>query len=348
MAALCREIALREEFATGDAFGTIFFGGGTPSLLTPRQLDAILRRLHATFAIAPDAEITLEANPGTVTGESLRAYRSQGVTRLSLGVQSFHDSELKALGRIHDRAEALRAVRLARAAGFDNLGLDLIYAIPGQTRDRWEETLRTGTALAPQHIAAYALTLENGTPLARLVETGNVRPAPADLEAELYERAMEILEADGFEHYEVSNYARPSFACRHNRAYWSHQNYLGLGPSAHSFWKDADGAGGRRWWNLADAATYRTALQGGKLPMGGEERVDVPTMLRERIFLGLRSGGLNLARLRMEFGDDLAARCGATLQPLLAGGLASRDRDVLCLTRRGYLVCDEICRMFLP
>jgi len=347
LAGLIREIVLQADRGGQTPFETIFFGGGTPSLLEPRQLEAVLSQLYTTFRFTSDPEISLEANPGTVTAEKLRAFRSLGINRLSIGVQSFHDHELKALSRIHDRAEAFRSIELGVAAGFDNISLDLIYSIPGQALADWEDNLRTAVALAPQHIAAYSLIVEDGTPLARMVRAGEVRVNPPDLEAEMYERAMEVLDAHGYEHYEVSNYALPGFRCRHNCNYWSHENFLGFGPSAHSFWKEADGKRGRRWWNVADLSTYTDRLKSGALPVESEEQVGSEEMLNERIFLGLRSSGLDLARLVSDFGYDLEACQGNTVRWLLKEELALMERGILRLTSKGYLLCDEICsRLF--
>lgn len=348
LAALMREISLQKDHSDGVTFETIFFGGGTPSLLAPAQVEKILSHLHAAFRITPDAEVTLEANPGTVTGETLRAFRFLGINRLSIGVQSFHDHELKALGRIHDRAEAFRCIDHARAAGFNNISLDLIYSIPGQTLAEWEDNLRTTVDLAPQHIAAYSLIIEEGTPLAGMVRAGEARMNSTDLEAEMYERAMELLGAHGYEHYEVSNYALPGFRCRHNGNYWSHVDYLGFGPSAHSFSKGSDGTSGRRWWNVADLSVYLERLKGGILPAESEEQVGPKEMLNERIFLGLRSSGIDLARLRRDFGYDLQAQQGGTVQWLLEEQMVLLNRDTLRLTTKGFLLCDEICGRLLP
>lgn len=344
---LGQEIALRTDFRDGAVFETIFFGGGTPSLLTPGQVERILSHLHTAFRIAPEAEVTLEANPGTVTDEKLRSFRSLGINRLSIGIQSFHDHELKALGRIHDRAEAFQCLHLARAAGFDDISIDLIYSIPGQTLAAWEDNLKSAVALAPHHIAAYSLVVEEGTPLARMVRTGEVRVNSADLEAGMYEQAMELLDAHGYEHYEVSNYALPGFRCQHNGNYWSHENYLGLGPSAHSFWKGSDRTSGRRWWNVADFSTYVERLIRGGLPVESEEQVGGNEMLIERIFLGLRSSGVDLMRLQQDFGYDLPLRQEDRLKWLLNEKMVALDSGVLCLTSKGFLLCDEICSMLL-
>ncbi|HSB68210.1 MAG TPA: radical SAM family heme chaperone HemW [Candidatus Methylomirabilis sp.] len=347
LGALGREICLREENTDGVSFDTIFFGGGTPSLLEPDQLQAILSRLRTVFRIGADAEVTLEANPGTVTGEKLRAFRSLGINRLSIGIQSFHDPELKALGRIHDRGEALRCLELARGAGFDNVGIDLIYSIPGQTLTQWEDSLQTAVARSPQHIAAYSLIVEEGTPLAEMVRCGRVRMNAADLEAEMYERTMGLLGAHGYEHYEVSNYALPGFRCRHNCAYWSHRNYLGFGPSAHSFRKENGGAGGRRWWNVGDLPTYVGRLNAGMLPVESEEALGPRELLDERILLGLRTGALDVQRLSLDFGDDFNSRQADVMRWLIEERLALSERGMFRLTSKGFLLCDEIISRLL-
>jgi oxygen-independent coproporphyrinogen-3 oxidase len=347
LTALLREISLRGEGTDPATFETIFFGGGTPSLLEAEQVERILSRLRSVFRVSRDAEVTLEANPGTLTKEKLQAFRSLGVNRISLGIQSFHEPELRALGRIHDRAEAFHSIACARDAGFENISLDLIYSIPGQTATSWEDNLRTAVTLAPQHVAAYSLIVEEGTPLARMVGAGKIRTNPVNLEAEMYERTMEFLGARGYEHYEISNYALAGFRCRHNWAYWSHENYFGFGPSAHSFWKESDGKGGRRWWNVADLSTYRDRLEDGSLPVEAEEDVGPREMLDERIFLGLRSGGLDMQRLSLDFGYDFEGRRGELIRWMIEGGLALLERRVLRLTPKGYLLCDEICTRLL-
>lgn len=346
--ALTHEVTLSADRYKDTETSTIFFGGGTPSLLEPSQIERILIALGTVFRIVPDAEVTLEANPGTVTREKLRVFRALGINRLSLGIQSFLDAELHTLGRVHDRAEALRSVGFARAAAFDDISLDLIYAIPGQNVASWEETLRAAVELTPQHISAYSLTVEDGTPLSRLVQAGEVRMTPSSLQDEMFEQAHDFLNAHGYEHYEVSNYALPGLRCRHNCNYWSHENYLGFGPSAHSFWKDIDGKGGRRSSNVEDLAAYVARLKDGQMPVGSEEHVGPDELIHERIFLGLRSSGLNLARLRQDLGYDIVAHRGDVIRNLLDERLALLEGDLLRLTPGGYLVCDEICERLFP
>jgi oxygen-independent coproporphyrinogen-3 oxidase len=311
-------------------------------VLRPAQLEIILSSLRARFRISPDAEISLEANPGTVRLEQLEAFRALGVNRLLFGIQSFRDADLRFLGRIHDSAQALECLAVARAAGFGNVGVDLIYSIPGQTLAGWDENLRRAVDLAPEHISAYSLIVEEHTPLHRMVQAGQVRVNPTDLEAAMYERAMARLEASGYEHYEVSNYARPGFLCRHNCAYWSHGPYLGFGPSAHSFQPTAGGKEGRRWWNVADLEEYRARVERCAAPVESEERLGAEQLLRERIFLGIRSGGLALDRLATDFGEGVVAERHAVLGGLIQDGLAIMDGQTLRLTRPGFLLSDEI------
>lgn len=334
------EIDAYAEFGKQESFETIFFGGGTPSLLSPQQLESILSHLHHTYSIESDAEITVETNPGTVTREKLTAYRTLGVNRLSIGIQSFHEDELRFLSRIHDSAQALDCIRSAREAGFDNLSIDLIYALPDQTKERWEANLQKAVALSPNHISAYGLIVEDNTPLSRMVSSRLVSPKPSDEEAEFYELTMSYLDAHGFEHYEVSNYAKPGFRSRHNYNYWRHENYLSFGPSAHSFWREAGES--RRWFNIANLSHYCSALREGKLPLLTEERLSSSQLRTERILLGLRSDGLDVKRLDSELPSSTTSRV-QMIHDLVEAGSATFDGNVLRLTQKGYLICDEIC-----
>jgi oxygen-independent coproporphyrinogen III oxidase len=342
LSALAVEMDLYTARGEGTQFDTVFFGGGTPSLLTPAQLDRILSALHSAYSIAPDAEITLETNPGTITPEKLAAFRSLGINRLSIGVQSFNDRELHFLSRIHDSAQAVEAVTIARRAGFENLSIDLIYSLPGQTPDQWMYTLERGLALEPEHISAYSLIVEDNTPLARMVKARQVSPNPLEAEAGLFELTMGVMEGHGFEHYEVSNYAKPGFRSKHNYSYWSHENYIGFGPSAHSFWRSTDGRSGERWANIANVSTYSRRLAEREAPLAFSEKVGAHGLVNERIFLGLRSDGVNLGRLEPELGIQLNAGQREIVEQLLKEGLATMEGDSLRLTRKGFMLCDEI------
>ncbi|HTO93231.1 MAG TPA: radical SAM family heme chaperone HemW [Bacteroidota bacterium] len=343
--ALEKEIELGSPPGEGVSFDTLFFGGGTPSLLTPSQLERVMRSLRAAFAIAGDAEITLETNPGTVSLENLRDYRLLGVNRLSIGIQSFDEKELRFLGRIHDAEEAVRCVGLAREAGFANVSVDLIYSLPAQTEAGWDTTLSKALALRPDHVSAYSLIVEDDTPLARMVRAKLVSPNPVESEASLYEHTMAVMERAGFEHYEVSSYARPGFRCRHNSAYWSHAGYLGFGPSAHSFWRPEDGGAPLRWANASALGKYCDSLRKGELPVAMREEVTREQLCNERIFLGLRSTGIDLGSLQREFGlpPDRLALADA----LVEDGAAALDGGTLSLTSRGYMLCDEIAARFM-
>jgi oxygen-independent coproporphyrinogen-3 oxidase len=347
--ALEREIALQAHLGQGHTFHTVFFGGGTPSLLSAPQLARILGALRSSYVIAPDAEITLETNPGTVDTGVLEGFRAQGVNRLSIGVQSFDAAELRFLTRIHDAAGAVACFRSARQAGFGNVSLDLIYALPGQEPASWRRTLEAALTLGPDHLSAYGLIVEEGTPLAHMVEAGMVTPAPAESEAGMFEFTMETLERHGYEHYEVSNYARPGRRCAHNMTYWSHGGYIGFGPSAHSF-NPGGGTGGEgeRWWNIRQISGYCGALASARSPQAGRESLTRRERTTERIFLGLRSTGVDMDLLLRETGFDLRAHAGGVLSGLEAEGHARVREGILQLTARGFLLCDEIAARLAP
>jgi oxygen-independent coproporphyrinogen-3 oxidase len=341
LSALRGEIALYAPYAAQESFGTLFFGGGTPSLLTPEQIASILMQLSRTFRIEEGAERTLEANPGTVDEGTLRGYREAGINRISFGVQSFRDEELRFLTRIHTADEAVKGLEAARSAGFTNVNLDLIFALPGQGLREWQDNLRRAIELAPEHISAYSLIVETNTPLARMVASRQVSPLPTELEAEMYRVTMEMLEEAGYEHYEVSNYAKPGFYSRHNMNYWNHTPYLGFGPSAHSYWS------GRRWWNVANVQNYASLIAAGRTPVVGEETLTSGQLFDEQIMLGLRSGGVDLRRLAGEPGSEPLGREHPALRALIEERLAVLEDARLRLTRNGFLLCDEITRRLL-
>lgn len=339
--ALGREITLRTTAPfIHEQFDTVFFGGGTPSLLAPSDVSAILERLRSSFRISPDAEITLETNPGTVDRTRLGEFRAAGINRLSIGIQSFHADDLAFLTRIHSAEQARSCVREACDAGFQNVSADLIFALPGQTEERWRSNLEEALALGTRHLSCYSLIVEPNTPLFRMVETHQVAPLGTEQDAVLYEQTMEVLTRNGFEQYEVSNFARPGFRSRHNIGYWDHSNYLGFGPSAHSFWID------KRWWNIAQLQTYLERLTNDRLPSAGEERLTTAQMMDEAIFLGLRSDGIDIPSFDGRFGTHLLARYGRIIEGICEQRLAEIRDGRLCLTPRGYAVCDEICQLF--
>lgn len=346
--ALCAEIRaapVRDKSTPQDksCATTVYFGGGTPSLLPPDILARLLRSLRERFFLLPDAEITLEANPGTVDRAYLDAVRELGINRLSLGVQSAHADELRLLGRRHTWEEAVEAVEAARAAGLDTVNLDLIYGLPGQTLSRWRKTLEAALSLEPDHLSLYTLTLEEGTPLQGQVARGELPPPDDDAAAEMYEWAQERLAQAGYLHYELSNWARSArHVCRHNRTYWSNEPYLGFGAGASSWW------GGRRWTNVRHPAEYSRRLAAGQPVAEEVEEIGPRREMEETMMMGLRLiGGVSEARFRARFGVGMAEVFGAELARLAAQGLIEWDGQTARLTPRGRLLGNWVFSEFV-
>lgn len=315
---------------------TIFFGGGTPSLLTPQELERIVTKLDHHFGIATDCEFTLECNPGTVTLEKLRGYRELGVNRLSFGVQSFDADELRFLGRIHDAEQSREAVRLAREAGFDNVSIDLIFALPGQTEATLANTLAEAILLKTDHISAYNLTIEHGTPLYRLVETKKVIELDSDRAAGLFDLVQQTLADAGYEQYEISNYARtPENRAKHNLVYWDgYKDYVSFGPSAHEF------LSGERAWNVSSLEQYGKMIADGTLPRINSERPTPDERRTEVLYVQLRSTGVRLAEFEEAFGGALLLN--PEVQHLIGEGMLRVEDNLLRLTSKGYRFCDGI------
>jgi putative oxygen-independent coproporphyrinogen III oxidase len=316
----------------GVGFGSIYLGGGTPTTLDPAVLGGLLRHLRERFEVSSDAEVTTEANPDTVDEGSLAALRSAGVTRLSLGVQSFDPVVLEALERVHPPESARRAYRAARAAGFESVNLDLIYGARGETRASWERTLGEAVVLGPDHLSCYALTVEPSTALGRKVALGLVPPPDPDLQADLYDLACDGLAAAGYRHYEVSNWARPGHECVHNLGYWRHRPYLGLGAGAHSY------RAGRRWWNVRPPGRYIDLVMGGYPPTGGEERPGPEEARLERLLLEVRQAeGLPARSVPRDRAEELVAR-----------GLATVSEGAFALTERGMFLANDVVLALSP
>ncbi|HTO72837.1 MAG TPA: radical SAM family heme chaperone HemW [Gemmatimonadales bacterium] len=276
-------LAREEIWSRSPAVDTIYFGGGTPSLLEPPELARILTRIRSDRVVAPDAELTLEANPDDVTAPRASAWRAMGINRVSLGVQSFDPAVLDWMHRTHAAEQVPVAVEILRAAGIADLSLDLIFALPDAQRRDWQRDLDRALALGPNHLSLYGLTVEPHTPLGRWVERGVAHAGSDDRYAEEFLVADARLREAGFEHYEVSNYARPGHRARHNSAYWERAPFLGLGPSAHSGWER------RRRWNLREWSAWESALREGKSPVAGEETLDDEALDLEQTYLGLRT-----------------------------------------------------------
>jgi len=323
---------------------SLFFGGGTPSLLGPQGLARVLSLLREHFLLAPDAEITMEANPDSADFELLRTARALGVNRLSLGVQSLDDTALSALGRIHDARQALRAYNDAREAGFDNIGLDLIFGLPGQTPEDWLKTLRQAVDLEPEHLSCYGLTIEPGTPLAAAARTLATLPGE-DAQAEMFLRGAELLEASGYGQYEISNFARPGRQCRHNLACWQGRDVLGFGPAAVSTMTLPDNAQALRWANPAGMDAWEALVRADTAGQANREALPPEVRAREALMLSLRTtDGLNLAAHKARTGLDLLGIHADLLEQLMRSELVELTPERLRLTRAGMLLSNSIIR----
>jgi oxygen-independent coproporphyrinogen-3 oxidase len=317
-------------------FGSIYIGGGTPTVLSPLQLVLLIRVIREYFPIDDNVEFTVEANPNTVTSEKLSLLLAQGVNRLSLGIQSFSDEILQTLGRLHTGEQAADAFRLARIAGFRNIGVDLIYGIPGQTATHWEETLGTAIALKPEHVSAYSLSLDDGSQFKREAEAGGFTMPDDEVIAAMYESAVETLNNARYGQYEISNFSLPGYECRHNMNYWDRGEYLGLGPGAWSF------ISGTRSANISDTVEYSQRLSDGRSAIDAQETIGPVPSARETILLGLRTmKGLDLVRFKMEFGADLLDRLERNALPLRDAGLLNLAEGRLRLTDSGILLSNE-------
>jgi oxygen-independent coproporphyrinogen-3 oxidase len=349
VAALCAELEhyARKEPWRGGELDTIFFGGGTPSLFAPGSIAAVLQTAQRLWPCKTGAEITLEANPGTVDIDKLRGIRAAGVNRLSFGVQSFHPSHLHRLGRIHNADEALAAVGTARQAGFDNVSIDLIFALPQQTLAEWERDLVQACALHPNHISAYNLTYADGTPFHELRAQGVLRELPEDIELAMFTRTREILAAHGYAQYEISNYARPGYACRHNLNYWHGGLYLGVGAGAHSYARPASRESGSRWSNEQVPGAYMTAVEQHGHAGRAVEELTARQARGEFVFLGLRClDGFAAADFYARFGADLPV-VFPHVTALCSDGLLRCNDGRWKLTARGMLLADSVFATFL-
>jgi oxygen-independent coproporphyrinogen-3 oxidase len=337
--ALLQEICRDADGAPAD---TIFFGGGTPSLLEPGEIGAIIEACRDSFALADGAEITLEANPETVTPERLLAYRAGGINRLSFGVQSFRDDELHRLSRLHSASRAAEVVATARAAGFDNVSLDLMMWLPGQTVADWMQSIDALIAVAPEHASLYLLEIYPNAPLRDEMARSKWSVAPDDDAAEMYLAAMTRLESAGYRQYEISNVARPGYESRHNLKYWQDGEWLGFGCGAHST------RGGVRWKNLSSTEEYVANVTAGARLSTDERRLSREEQLEEALFTGLRLvDGLDLSRICERYGVNAWSRYGDELRPFVEEGLLVYDGARLRLTRRGMLLAHEIMTVFI-
>jgi oxygen-independent coproporphyrinogen III oxidase len=341
------EKALKKELEQkggGERVRSIYFGGGTPSLLSAEDIGGLLSHVKTLFIVDKDAEITMEANPGTVDEAYLSAVRKAGVNRLSLGIQSFNDHELALLGRIHMADEAKDSIRFARNAGFDNLNLDFIYGLPGQTLADWQNSLEDALNLAPEHLSLYALTLEEDKPLFKAIKEGSLQDIDPDLAADQYELAEDKLAARGFSHYEISNWARPGNECRHNLTYWRNQPYIGAGVAAHS------SLNGRRFADTSSLDKYLARFLSGTLQVPElDEEIDHELEMAETVILGLRlNEGISPEDINNRFQFNIQEHYRRQIEEMTEAGLLENDSRKISLTRRGRLLSNEVFWRFLP
>ena len=324
--ALLAEVSLAGPGWREEHVVSVFLGGGTPTTMAPGDLRLLLVHIQEHFTVDPTAEITTEANPDTVDRASLEALLAAGFDRLSMGAQSFDRSVLRELERVHSPDSVRRAFGAAREAGYLNVNLDLIYGAHGESVESWERTLWEAITLAPEHVSAYALTVEPATPLGRRIAAGQVPEPDPDLQADMFGVACDLLRDAGYRHYEISNWAKPGYECRHNLGYWERRPYLGLGAGAHSYRDNA------RWWNVRPPEEYMATVERGRLPLGGSESLQPQDAYLEEVFLRLRT----LEGIPASWIDDDRA------MPFLANGLLSEDFGNLVPTERGMLLLNEL------
>jgi oxygen-independent coproporphyrinogen III oxidase len=327
-------------YSKDNNISSIYFGGGTPSLMEPSYLEEILNHIKMKFSVVDAPEITMETNPGTVNKDKLKEFLIGGINRISIGIQSFNEEELKSLTRIHDKETAIKTVFNAQEAGFKNISVDLIFNLPGQTKEIWTNNLGIAASLPIQHISAYSLILEKGTILNKMVVDGKVKIEEDDYDADLYEITIDYLEQKGFLQYEVSNFAMPGYECLHNNSYWRYKNYLGFGTSAHSFMNN------KRWWNYSSLKMYKSEIETKGSAQANLEVITREENIEEYIMLALRSCGIETNDLEKRFGTEWVDRNKKYLQLLNDNNFVVVKNGWIKLTKVGYAICDEIISKF--
>jgi len=329
------------------SFDTLYIGGGTPSVYEPDEIDRIITHAFHTFKIMTDAEITLEANPGTVTLEQLTGFQKSGINRLNIGVQSFQQRNLDFLGRIHSGDEASQSLDFARKAGFDKVGIDLIYGVPGQSKKDWRLDLQQAVDFQPAHLSCYMLTFENGTPMHSDLKNGRFQPLSEDSVRVLFETTIEFLENHGYYQYEISNFALMENdgkinVSKHNLKYWTLVPYMGLGPSAHSYMES------QRSWNVASLDQYIKEIESGRLPVADKESLMVEQQRIEAIYLGLRmTRGIDLVFFKKKFGVDFTETFKEVISVLEMDNYIEITKSRCALTRKGRAFLDSITSLFI-
>jgi len=319
-----------------DTFDSIYLGGGTPTLLQDRELTVVMDSLFQCFSFSPDTEITIEANPDDITLEKLKLFRETGINRISLGVQSLDDNELRFLQRRHTALQAEKALEWIRASGFVNVGIDLMYGFPGQTESGWVQTMKRALDFRPEHLSCYQMTIEKRTPFGKMLAEGRIKSLGEEKERSFFLISSRFLEENGYIHYEISNYAKDlGHYSRHNHKYWNHCTYLGLGPAAHSF------QGGERWWNTRSIDSYCQALGEGKLPVAGTESLSAEQHRLEMLYLGFRiREGIDCGFFHNQ------PQWERILKDLQKSGLITVQGGRVIPTREGFLVADGLPLLF--
>ena len=342
--ALCTEIELQgRTYGHQEVVDTVYFGGGTPSQLTTAEVRRILDALDTHFDASAVSEITFEINPDDVDRAYLDGLREAGINRLSIGIQSFSESDLRWMNRAHTTAQATGVIELARQAGFTNFSIDLIFGLPSQTPDAWARSLRIVQDIAPPHISTYSLTVEPGTVLHKRIQNQVDQHPQEEHVAALYQATMQAFTQNGYEHYEVSSFALEGFRSQHNQVYWAHKNYLGFGPSAHSFWLESP-ISGTRWKNEGNLKHYIQQLESDQLPSTDVESISSNELLDEYLMLRLRTrDGLNLDHITQSFQIDLLSHKQAAIDRLLqTDHIQFNGPNRLHLTKKGFMVCDAV------
>lgn len=333
---LCRELYLSQsKFGDYKNVNTIFFGGGTPSTFSARKLEKVINRIASYYNISECTEFTIECNPGTIDLEKLRDYKSLGINRLSLGVQSLNENTLRFLGRIHTANQSMEIIKIAQKAGFDNLSIDMIFSVPGQSINSYVSDLKYIVELDAPHISTYNLTYETGTPLHNDLINQKFKPQSQDDDAEFYLRTIDLLGNFGYEHYEISNFAKPGFSCKHNLNYWIGGSYLGFGPAAHSYFENT------RTANIANLNKYLSYLKNNELPVDFVENLSYKDIIYEKILLGLRCEGVD----NKEFINNYNINLFDIIKYFYNGNIEKYflyKYDIIRLTKEGKLYCDEI------
>ena len=336
VSAVIREMQLRQEYIGGEPLDTIYFGGGTPSQLQQADFERIFKAIDCLFNISSCKEITLEVNPDDMTPEYVASLRNLPFNRVSMGVQSFKEKDLHFLNRRHDREQALRAVELCKENGIPNISIDLIYGLPGQTLEEWQENLDDAIHLEIHHISAYHLIYEEGTALYKLMEAGKVAPIEEELSVTLFSTLINRLAEAGYLHYEISNFARPGYFSQHNSSYWTGKKYIGIGPSAHSY------DGESRQWNISSLPHYLEGIRTG-IPNIEIEKLDINTKYNDFIITGLRTmWGIRTSDIREQFGEEKQAYLERQAATYLHQGLLIYENDTLTLSKEGIFISDGI------